>query len=82
MSLAGSEEQIHFPQQSSSYTETPRGNEKHSLCLFFFLGGGGEGGSEPKNSANGEFKMFDITLLISFSRVNTTMRNGKKHNLC
>ena len=43
----------------------------------FFSGGGGEGvgGSEPKNSANGEFKMFDITLLISFSRVNTTMRN-------
>ena len=54
---------------------------KNTVYAFFSSWEGG-GGSEPKNSANGEFKMFDITLLISFSRVNTTMRNGKKHNLC
>ena len=36
---------------------------------------GGWGGSEPKSSVNGEFKMFDITLFISFSRVNTSMQN-------
>ena len=48
--------------------------------MHFFLGGGGggggEGGSEHKSSANGEFKMFDLTMLISFSSVTTTaMRN-------
>ena len=41
--------------------------------MQFFRGGGGGGGSKKrKSSANGEFKMFDITMLISFSRAATT----------
>ena len=56
---------------------------KNTVYAFFFWGeGGGVGGSEPKSSVNGEFKMFDLTLFISFSRVNTTMQNWKKYNLC
>ena len=51
---------------------------KNTVYTFFFWGEGvgGEGGSEHKSSANGEFKMFDLTMLISFSSITTTaMRN-------
>ena len=49
---------------------------RNTVYAFFCLGGGGGGGSEHKSSANGEFKMFDVTMLISFSSITTTaMRN-------
>ena len=49
---------------------------KNTVYAFFFWGEGVGGGSEHKSSANGEFKMFDLTKLISFSSVTTTaMRN-------
>ena len=50
---------------------------KNTVYAFFFWGEGvGGGGSEHKSSANGEFKMFDLTMLISFSSITTNaMRN-------
>ena len=60
-----------------------QGKWKTQFMHFFSGGRGWRGGSEHKSSANGEFKMFDLTMLISFSSVTTTaMRNWKKYNLC